>query len=139
MLNPSTADRHRNDPTVRRCVGFALDRGFGSLEVVNVFALRSTDPAALRKAADAVGPHNNRAIRRAASRADVFVCAWGAHGALDNRAAAVRHLLTDMRDHRVTRTGATAARLVTLGVTAAGAPKHPLYVKADQPFMPLTR
>ena len=68
MLNPSRADEERNDATIRRCIGFAGDWDFGILEVVNLFALMSTDPAALLKAKDPVGPDNDAAI---SSRAGV--------------------------------------------------------------------
>ena len=56
MLNPSAADEVRDDPTIRRCIGFARDWGFGLLEVVNLFALMSTNPKTLLDAEDPVGP-----------------------------------------------------------------------------------
>src|SRR5437588_2477108 len=62
MLNPSTADAINNDPTIRKCVGFARRWGCGLLQVVNLFALRATEPRVLRAAADPVGPENSRWI-----------------------------------------------------------------------------
>jgi hypothetical protein len=80
MLNPSTADAETNDPTnIRRCIRFAIDIGCGSLEVVNLFALRATDPRELARHPDAVGPQNERYLHDAAFRADWLICAWGAH------------------------------------------------------------
>ena len=129
MLNPSTADEHQNDPTVRRAIGYALDRGFGSIEVVNVFALRSTDPKGLKEAlsrgVDPVGPRNDDAIRRAANRSQTMVAAWGTHATLLDRDRAVKQML---REHPA---------CVALGLTADGLPRHPLYLRADAPFVGL--
>lgn len=129
MLNPSTADEHQNDPTVRRAIGYALDRGYGSIEVVNAFALRSTDPAGLKRAlasgTDPVGPRNDEAIRRAAARSKTVVAAWGSHATLLERDRTVRGLL---RDH---------PECYALGLTGACLPRHPLYLRADAPFVPL--
>lgn len=116
MLNPSTADAMRDDPTVRRCRRLADSWGYGSLEVINIFSYRSTDPAQLRRQSDPVGPHNDRWIRRVARRADLLVCAWGEHGALNNRDARIAELLASIPDARA------------VGVNASGRPKHPLYV-----------
>lgn len=129
MLNPSTADAEVNDPTVRRCVGFALDRGFGSLDVVNIFALRSTDPAGLRRVGDPVGPRNDAAIVRAVARASLVVAAWGNHGELLGRGRAVESILK--------RATPDPCGLRHFGRTAAGEPRHPLYLRADAPLLPL--
>ncbi len=118
LLNPSTADARRDDPTIRRCIGFARTWGFGGVEVVNLFALRATDPRQLRRAQDPVGPRNDRAIRSAARRAAVVVLGWGAHPVARRRAGVA-----------ALRLG--GARLVTLGRTRGGAPRHPLYLRAD--------
>ena len=75
MLNPSTADAMHDDPTIRRCVGFARAWGFGGVDVVNLFALRATDTRALRKAADPIGPANDRHLRRAVRSAGLIVLA----------------------------------------------------------------
>jgi hypothetical protein len=127
MLNPSTADATTDDPTIRRCKAFAARDGWGALEVVNLYALRSTDPAALRRAADPVGPNNDRHILVACLRAVAVVAAWGAPPTLAawDRAARVTGMLE--------REG---LRLVSLGVTGSGAPRHPLRLAATTPFRP---
>ena len=115
MLNPSKADETRNDATIRRCIGFSQDWGFGILEVVNLFALMSTDPKALLKADDPVGPDNDAAIRAALESADTVVLAWGNHG-LDH----------EKRAAEVTAMACRVARPCCLGLTVKGAPRHPL-------------
>src|SRR4029078_1544091 len=58
-LNPSTADEASDDATVRRCIGFARDWGFGALAIANLFAFRSSNPLSLRCATDPIGPRND--------------------------------------------------------------------------------
>jgi hypothetical protein len=112
-LNPSTADATRNDPTIRRCMGFAKDWGYGGLVVVNLFAYRATQPRQLKQAADPIGPRNDAAIQRANWATQMIVAAWGIHGSLFNRD---RNVLMDLN------------RPFCLGLTRDGAPRHPLYV-----------
>ncbi len=120
LLNPSTADETRDDPTILRCIRYAQRWGYGGVEILNLFALRSTDPAALRGSAAPIGPGNDRAIRAVTRRVDRVVAAWGNHGVLLNRAATV---LAALRRRGV--------RPLCLAVTAQGQPRHPLYSGAD--------
>lgn len=115
MLNPSTADARRDDPTIRRCVGFARTWGFGGVEVVNLYAFRATEPRRLRDVVDPVGPDNERHVMRAIRRARLVVLAWGAH------AEATRLL--------------SLRRARCLGLTKAGQPRHPLYLRRDSPLV----
>jgi hypothetical protein len=115
LLNPSTADATLDDPTVRRCVGFARAWGFGSLELVNLFAYRATHPYQLKTALDPVGPANDAAILQAVSSAQLVVVGWGTHGRLYGRDRAVLRLLPDS--------------VCCLGATRDGFPRHPLYLK----------
>jgi len=117
MLNPSTADAAVTDPTVERCLRFARLWGAGAVEVVNLFALRSTDPKALYRHVDPVGPGNDEALLAAATGATTVVAAWGVHGALRGRDVQV---MTVLRQANV--------RLMALGRTKDGHPRHPLYL-----------
>lgn len=116
MLNPSTADEQENDPTVERCERRARSMGFDGVEVVNIFALRSTDPNALYIEPDPIGPCNARAILEAALTGRV-VCAWGGHGKLHGHADRAEKMLREF-DHE----------LYALKVNRDGSPAHPLYV-----------
>jgi hypothetical protein len=128
MLNPSTADGDKDDPTIRRCVAYAKAWGYGRLVVVNLFAYRATDPDELKSAPDQVGPENDEYIRRHAT-GSVVVAAWGANvlkptsGSLRPRSIHVARLIDEVGDIRC------------LGLTRDGQPKHPLYLKRDA--MPL--
>jgi len=124
MLNPSTADAARDDPTIRRCVGFARRWGFGSVEVVNLFAYRATRPAALRRVGDPVGRSNDTHILEAVRRARRVVAAWGDQGRLFGRDAEVIDRLRDV------------ARLWCLGTTRLGCPRHPLYLRGTTSLEP---
>ncbi|MDX1418627.1 MAG: DUF1643 domain-containing protein [Rubricoccaceae bacterium] len=118
-LNPSTADATRDDPTIRRIVGFARRWGAGGVDVLNLFAYRATDPRAMKAAADPVGPENDRYLAAYAGCAAVTVAAWGVHGAHRGRAEAVAAWLGDLR---------------CLGTTRAGHPRHPLYLRRNTPL-----
>lgn len=52
-INPSTADKGKPDPTMRRVMGFAERYGFDSFVMLNVYPLRATNPAALPQECDA--------------------------------------------------------------------------------------
>lgn len=120
MLNPSTADEVKNDPTVERQYRRARKRGYGTLLVTNIFALRSTDPKVLYDAVDPIGSRNDHYIRAWAELAtDVFV-GWGTHGALLNRGEEVLQLLK-----------AAGISPRHLGLTKDGHPRHPLYMGYD--------
>lgn len=125
MLNPSTADETRNDPTIARCEARTRAMGCGAYRIVNLYALRSTDPRGLRRVTDPVGPLNDAALREAAAWAGRAVCGWGVHAA-PNRAAEALAVLR-----------AAGAEALHLGLTKAGLPRHPLhlaYAVQPQPF-----
>jgi hypothetical protein len=119
MLNPSTADEHVDDPTIRRCIAFARDWDYGGVEIVNLFAMRATDPRELTLARDPIGRRNDSYLIESARRSAAIVIAWGIHGAFRSRGAVALRLLSPR------------ARLLALGWTQEGEPRHPLYLRRD--------
>ena len=128
MLNPSTADAERDDPTLRRVIGYSRAWGFSALTVVNLYAYRATDPRYLFAAPDPVGPDNDTHLTRAAGEHARTVAAWGAHARPERIAAVLA--LPGIRT------------LTALALTASGQPRHPLYLRGDltpHPWTPSPR
>lgn len=115
-LNPSTATESRNDPTVKRCITYARDWHFSGMFMLNIFALRSTDPSKLRLVDDPTGEANDTYLIWAYEQACLTVGAWGNHGGYRDRGDYVAALMPEiMHLHR----------------TRHGHPGHPLYLKKD--------
>lgn len=131
MLNPSTADAEVDDPTIRRCVGFARTLGFDGITVVNLYAYRATKPADLWLADEPTGGERNDDILREVghvAKHQTVIAAWGANARPDRVA-------------QVTTTPGWDC-VKALGVTKDGAPRHPLYLRADsvpEPWSPCGR
>ena len=120
MLNPSIADANRDDPTLRRCIGFAQAWGYGGLRILNLFAGRATEPSQLFTSfEDPIGPGNDAALQAASHYREVIV-AWGANGSRLGRDVQV-----------LTQLGDLGIRPRCLGITKHGNPRHPLYVRGD--------
>jgi hypothetical protein len=121
MLNPSTATEFKNDPTVRRCASFAAREGATELYVVNLFALRSTDPKGLNKYKDPIGPENDKKLEEmilhVQNEGGEVVAAWGSNPIAKERGSEL-----------VKKFGP----FLCLGTTKNGSPRHPLYVKTNQ-------
>ena len=125
MLNPSTADAEVDDPTIRRCIGFAKAWGYGGLDVLNLYAYRATEPIKLFAAKDAIGPDNDFWIRQKTTNlaCQKVVGAWGTASWAQRRAREVRRLVPQ--------------EVFCLGHTKAGHPRHPLYTRATAEPVPL--
>lgn len=118
MLNPSTADANDDDPTIRRCIGFAKAWGYGGLDVVNLYGYRATNPKELKNVPSPIGPHNDDTLLAIVPYVDRVICAWGAHGG--KRGDSV---LRKLRQEGLVP--------MCLAKTKRGDPMHPLYLKAD--------
>lgn len=115
LLNPSTADEFVLDNTLKRCLAFAKQWGYGRMDILNLFALRSTDPTALYSSDDPVGPDNNEHLMKL-EEGDMIVSGWGNHGVYKDRAAEVMRFLPSS---------------MCLGINQNGTPKHPLYAASN--------
>jgi len=127
LLNPAAADEHRNDPTIRRCLGFARAWGYGALAVANLFARRAASAAELARLAASspeglVGVGNDAWLLRLYRESELAIAGWGNQGRLLGRSRAVRSLVPELH---------------CLGCTRLGEPRHPLYVSTAAPYRPL--
>ncbi len=126
LLNPSTATANKDDPTIRRCIRFAQGWGFGGMTLVNLFALRATNPKIMLADDDPIGADNDAVIERAAQTHYMIAAGWGAHGSHMDRAAQVLKLISKHR-----------SIVHCLGLTKAGEPRHPLYIAKDTAPVPI--
>jgi hypothetical protein len=122
MLNPSTADAELDDPTIRRCRGFAEHWGCNGIVVANLYALRATNPKELWSSDDPVGGLNDMYLRNLAKEYETVVFAFGGNAKLDR----VKQVYEIFKNRYI----------LCLGVTKDGMPKHPLYLKGDTPLIP---
>lgn len=126
LLNPSVADETKKDPTFTKCANWAARWDCDGVVLVNLFAMRATDPAKLRFSRDPVGPHNALFVTRVLGSARVgrIVLAWGNEGTLHARDEA----FMVVHGHR---------ELVCLeprgkeALTKLGAPRHPVRLGYD--------
>lgn len=125
MLNPSTAGAFLPDPTITRCRNFARREHAGGLVVVNLFGLCSTDPSVLDGHPNPIGHSNDRLIVESVQDAAAVIAGWGVPGQLHGRHRDVAALLAER-----------GIDLKCLGRNKDTSPKHPLYVRADQPLEP---
>jgi len=104
-LNPATADAQIDDNTMRRCMFYARDWGFGSMAVGSLFAWRTTWPSELKKAAEPVGRYNDRWLKKLAREADMTVAMWGNDGCYLDRATQIKNKLGGLHCFKVTSCG----------------------------------
>ena len=122
LLNPSTADELKDDPTVAKCRRYAAGWGFGEVIVLNAFAYRATDPKNMRAHPDPVGPENDATVLATATAVHelggTLLCGCGTHGAHLDRSAKLQDLLAHFP-------------LKAFTLTKHGEPGHPLYLRGD--------
>ncbi len=121
MLNPSTADDHFDDPTIRKCRGFASRWGYRAMVVTNLFTFRATDPAELKAMVKldysrAVGVADGPLIK-ASREASLVVAAWGIHGNTAGRAEDVLNRVLP------------EVQMFCIGRTKANFPLHPVMAR----------
>ncbi len=113
-LNPSTADHRVDDPTIRRCISFARDWGYGGMIIVNLFAYRTPYPEELKQADDPVGPRNTFYLNKVFNETEIQVAIWGNDGTFLGRAEKYKNRFRPLH---------------AIKINQSGEPAHPLYLK----------
>lgn len=115
-LNPSKADEIVNDNTVRRCINYSKDWGYGALCMTNIFAWRETKAELMLLEKEPIGKENNKYLLECAKNAGIVIAAWGNHGKHLNRGNYVKSMIPNLH---------------CLKISNEGNPWHPLYLKKD--------
>lgn len=126
MLNPSRADSHSDDPTLRACIQFAQRWGYSALVVVNLFGYRTPHPSELKQAKDPIGCENDAYVLQAVAHAEKVVLAWGNEGGLLGRDRAI---IAQLMPHK--------RKLHYIQLNRSGQPRHPLYISRSEALKPL--
>ncbi len=126
MLNPSTADAVDDDPTITRMINRARRLQRGGIIVGNIYSFRATDPENMKAADDPIGLHNDAHLRMIGTLCDTVFLGWGTHGERIREKAVIDMLRALPRP----------PRLIHLGLTKDGSPKHPLYITYDEKKAP---
>jgi hypothetical protein len=128
MFNPSIATAIVSDPTIRRCVGFAERWGYGRMLVLNLYAVRSTDPKQVGRMGDAaIGPMNDYWILEAVKESREIICAWGCAQHAPNILKRVQSVLGKITSQY------PEFPINCLGYRKDGHPRHPLMLSYDTP------
>jgi len=123
LLNPSTANEERDDPTVMACIALAQNMGFDGLYITNLFALRTKNPDTLKQNKNPIGDKNDTFIKRYALKSKRIIIAWGNHGEFLRRGEKVIHIISQIQVP------------YCFEITKKGNPRHPLYIKrSTHPF-----
>lgn len=134
MLNPSTADGETDDATIRKCVGFAKLWNYERMEVVNLFAYRTTSPrdlfAAKADGVDIIGRENQECVQEMVADAGMIVCAWGGNG--EGHEYHINEVLGWLEYYQ-------NQPQFCLGLTQEGFPRHPLYVPYTTKLQPMPK
>jgi len=115
-LNPSTADETKDDPTIRRCIGYAKSWGFGGLFVCNLFAFCATNPTVMKKVQNPIGNDNDIWMTYIARNVSTVIAGWGEGGNFMSRDEEIKRLIPNLH---------------YLKLNKSGQPAHPLYLKKD--------
>ena len=132
MINPSTADAHLDDATIRKCVGFAKLHGCGSVKVINLFAFRSKEPKDLWTAEDPIGPQYWSYLTftlEALQAGDKVVVAWGCDDVIRRNEKLKAHM-------NAVKNSVLEYEPLCFGLTQGGAPKHPVMLGYNTPLTP---
>lgn len=113
-LNPSTADDKIDDATIKKCINYTKNWGYGGFYMLNLFAFRTKSPYDIMESTNPIGLENDEYIEKYIKLSDKVICAWGNHGKFNNRS---KEVLSGIENKYY------------LKINKSGEPAHPLYLK----------
>ncbi|MAM05239.1 MAG: hypothetical protein CMD06_04690 [Flavobacteriales bacterium] len=113
MLNPSSADSKKDDPTIRRLISFSKKWGYGGFKVCNLYSYVTSSPSTLYSSSNILGYKNKSYIKKQIKNSDCIVYAWGN---------------TEAEPHWLKKIVKTS---YCIGINKNGTPKHPLYINSN--------
>ena len=104
-LNPSTADETVDDRTIKRCISYAQQWGYGGIIMGNLFAFRTPNPDEMKSSKSPVGEENDYWLKRLANDAELVVGMWGNSGKFLGRSEEVVAMFPNLHCLRLTGAG----------------------------------
>ncbi|MEO1714761.1 MAG: DUF1643 domain-containing protein, partial [Bacteroidota bacterium] len=108
----------QEDRTIRKCLHFALQEGFGGFDILNIYAFRTPYPEELFKAKDPIGPKNVSFLKKYMEKAQKVALMWGTEA---HKHEAVRQFLDSY-----------PGPWYCFGENKDGSPRHVLYIPGDE-------
>ena len=137
-LNPSKANLSNNDKTLGRIINFCSRWNYKNIYVINLFGLISKSPIQLSKSNDPIGKNNDLIILKSLefwredNNCDLWL-GWGDKGQLKGRDRKVLKLIKNFSNLNSSENN-FSKRVLSLGLSKKGNPRHPLYMP-NQSFL----
>ena len=116
MLNPSLADDKKDDPTIRRLIGFTKKFNYGGFLVGNIFTTITPNPKEIDKSL-VISDRNLKELLKLINKVDQIVYAWG----------------NNIKEPNILKEVVNNPKC--FGKNLNGTPKHPLYLNGNTPII----
>ena len=142
-LNPSKANSANNDRTLVRIINFCSIWNYKNIYIINLFGLISKSPIQLSKSNDPIGENNDlitlKSLRfwREDSNCDLWL-GWGDKGQLKGRDRKVLKLIKKFSNWKSNENN-YSKRVLSIGLTKQGNPRHPLYMPNESFLRPFDK
>ncbi len=131
-LNPSKANSSNNDRTLVRIINFCTRWNYKNIYIINLFGLIATSPFQLSKSNDPIGENNDSITLKSLefwrenTNCDLWL-GWGDKGQLNGRDIKVLKLIKNFSNFNSNQNN-YSKRVLSLGLSKKGNPRHPLYM-----------
>ncbi len=140
-LNPSKANSFNNDRTLVRIINFCSRWNYNNIYIINLFGLISKSPSQLSKSNDPIGGNNDLITLLTLQfwlkniNCDLWL-GWGDKGHLNGRDREVLKIIKKLSTFNSYEKN-YSRRILSLGLSKKGNPRHPLYMPNESLLRPL--